>query len=336
MGESSNSFQAQSNLGRLSVIDPRKVWKDEARDFTPWLSQKENLDILGMTIGIDFDSQTTEHPVGNFSADIRCKDVNTGGWVVIENQLEDTDHSHLGQLLTYAAGIKAETAIWITSKVRDEHREAVNWLNENTSDKISIFAVQIELLQIGDSAIAPRFNIICEPNLWARAERIAAEGLTLSRQNLFEYWNQFADLIRNESKVMRPRKVSPSPYMVFSIGVSDCRLAVAALSQDKLLRVQLNIEGPFAKERHSVLEEHKQAIESAIGSTLTWSEKGIKREGFKVYVERPSDPLVQADWEQQQRWLYEMLHRFYDVFTPRLRQLSFNSSSEDVEASLAE
>lgn len=323
MSDSIDNGRLKNNLERLTAVPLRTVWKDEARDFTPWLSLKENLDQLGEAIGIRFDTQTTEHPVGDFSADIRCRDAETDGWVVIENQLEQTNHSHLGQLLTYAAGIKAETAIWISSKIREEHRETINWLNENTTDKISIFALEIELLRIGDSAIAPCFNVVCEPNRWARAERVAVEGMSQTRQNLYEYWNKFATKIKNESNVMRLRKVSPSPYMVFSMGgLADCRLQLAALSSEKLLRVQLNLDGKHARRRLAGLEQDKQAIETAIGSPLIWTEKGKKREGFCAYVESPSDPMIQSDWEQQQKWLYEMLHRFYEVFEPRLRQIS--------------
>lgn len=327
----------QQNLGSITSVPVREVWKDESLEFTPWLSQKENLDLLGSAIGIYLDSQTTEHPVGKFSADIRCKETGTDTWVVIENQLEETDHSHLGQLLTYAAGIGADTAIWVATRVREEHREAVNWLNQNTADKLSLFAVEIELLRIGDSPVAPRFHVVCKPNMWARAERNAAQELSVGRRTLMEYWNQFADLILRESKVLRPRKVSGSQYMTFSMGgLRGCRLMASALPQDKLLRVYLTLEGESAKDWLDKLAENQPEIEAAIGAgPLTWSERGTR--GYKVYAEKSADPLVQEEWESQQRWIFDLIHRFYDVFAPRLRHMpvtafSAEKSEEDDEA----
>ena len=149
-------------LGRLQKVELREAWTTESGDFTPWLAKEENLSLLGETIGIELELESQEKDVGPFRADILCKDTATDNWVLIENQLERTDHTHLGQLLTYAAGLNAVTIVWIAERFTAEHRAALDWLNEKTDEKINFFGLEIELWQIGDSPIAPKFNIISQ------------------------------------------------------------------------------------------------------------------------------------------------------------------------------
>ena len=153
-------------LGRLERVDLRKIWPDEAQDFTPWLAKKENLALLDETLGLELELEETEQSVGAFSADIVCRDAASESLVLIENQIEPTNHTHLGQTLTYAAGLDAVTIIWIASKFRDEHRAMLDWLNEKTEAQLSFFALEIELWRIGNSAPAPKFNIVARPNDW--------------------------------------------------------------------------------------------------------------------------------------------------------------------------
>lgn len=155
------------SLGELVEVPLREIWSDEAASFTPWLAKPEHLKKLGDTLGMELEPEDEEVSVGPFSADILCKDTVDGSWVVIENQIEKTDHRHLGQILTYAAGLGAKTLVWVASKFTEEHRAALDWLNEHTSDEISFFGLEIEVWRIGDSAPAPKFNIVCKPNDWS-------------------------------------------------------------------------------------------------------------------------------------------------------------------------
>lgn len=156
-------------LGTLTkVTDLRKIWLDEARDFTPGLSKEENLEILGNEVGLDIELIETEAKTGSFSTDILAKDQYTDDLIIIENQLEETDYKHLGQIITYASGHDAKTIIRIVKKVNESHRQAVDWLNEHTDMEINIFLIKIELWQIDDSIIAPKFNIISSPNNWTK------------------------------------------------------------------------------------------------------------------------------------------------------------------------
>ena len=178
-----------AKLGRLIKVPLREFWDKEDRDFTPWLADEENIGLLGETIGFDLEVEAQEKNVGPFRADILCKDTVTDSWVLIENQLERTDHSHLGQLLTYAAGLEAVTVVWIAEGFTDEHRAALDWLNEITDEKFSFFGLEIELWRIGDSPMAPKFNVVSHPNDWTKTvSRISRNELTSVQQLHLEYW----------------------------------------------------------------------------------------------------------------------------------------------------
>lgn len=158
----------QRSLGKLDRVQARDVFTHEALDFTPWLAQEENLALLGEAVGLSLILEAQEQPVGLFRADLLCKDADTEQWVLIENQLDRTDHSHLGQIITYASGLQAATIIWIAGKFTEEHRAALDWLNASTIQEVQFFGVEIECWQIGLSDVAPKFNIVSAPNQWRR------------------------------------------------------------------------------------------------------------------------------------------------------------------------
>lgn len=156
-----------NDLGTLEEItDLRKVWQHEATDFTPWLAK--NIGVLGNTIGIDITVEETESSVGDFNVDIFATDADTGKKIIIENQLEDTNHDHLGKIITYASGKEASLVIWIVKRARQEHIAAIEWLNNHTDDEVGFILCEIKLYKIGDSALAPKFEIIEQPNEWIK------------------------------------------------------------------------------------------------------------------------------------------------------------------------
>src|SRR5687767_12701248 len=186
----------QPRLGRLERVDLRQCWSDEARDFTPWLAQEGNMALLGDTIGLELEVEAQEKNVGLFRADILCKDTITGHFVLVENQLERTDHLHLGQLLTYAAGLEAVTIVWVARQFTEEHRAALDWLNGITNTTINFFGLEIELWRIGDSPLAPKFNVVSKPNDWSKTVRestsaASAATPTSTQQLHLEFWTQF-------------------------------------------------------------------------------------------------------------------------------------------------
>lgn len=174
------------DLGRLESVDLRTAWTSEPRDFTPWLAGEENLALLGETLGLELEADGTEMGVGPFSADILCHLPGTEHWVLIENQLEQTDHTHLGQIITYAAGLDALTVIWVAARFVEEHRAALDWLNDNTAEGISFFGVEVQLWRIGDSPPAPRFNVVSKPNAWTKKVRESApQGRQWDEESFF-------------------------------------------------------------------------------------------------------------------------------------------------------
>ena len=153
-------------LAKIKTVDLRIAWSNEATDFTPWL--QDNIDQLGDALGIELELQQREASVGAFSLDLLARDVSNNRPVIIENQLESTDHSHLGQLLTYAAGYDASAIVWIAKEFRDEHRAALDFLNGRTGEDTEFFGVVVELWKIDESRPAPHFRVVSAPNDWSK------------------------------------------------------------------------------------------------------------------------------------------------------------------------
>lgn len=317
------------SLGRLKKVDVDEVFTNEAGDFTPWLAQEENLKLLGETIGIDLELEAQEKDVGPFRADILCKDTATEKWVLIENQLERTDHTHLGQLLTYAAGLEAVTVVWIAEHFTDEHKATLNWLNERTDEKINLFGLEVELWRIGDSPIAPKFNIVSQPNDWTRSVQTAAAesaGLSVHKQTQLRFWMAFRDFMQKSSHI-RCQKAYPQHWMNHSIGRTGFHLAsIASLwdsetnTRNPEIRVELVLDGKDAKRHFVDLEADRAQIEKGIGFSLVWhitEEKNMCR----IYVRQGADFLNPERWPELHQWLKEKLETFHQVFAPLVKNL---------------
>ncbi|MCL2882624.1 MAG: DUF4268 domain-containing protein [Coriobacteriia bacterium] len=205
----------------LRIDDLRTVWKSEPKNFTNWLAEEDNLDLLGETIGLELELVETESAVGNYSADIIASEVNTGHKIVIENQLEDSNHDHLGKIITYASGKDASAVVWIVKHARDEHAQAIEWLNSHTDEGLGFFLLEIELWRIGDSKPAPRFNVVERPNDWGKAMK--AEGLNETERIRLQYWSAYkeqADETEWFRKVFTPQKPSKNFYSDLHLGSS--------------------------------------------------------------------------------------------------------------------
>jgi hypothetical protein len=178
---------------RLIDLPLREAWRHEALDFTPWLAQ--NIDHLSEAIGIPLELTGTEVAVESFSADILARNPMDDSIVLIENQLETTDHTHLGQIMTYLAGLEAQTVIWIAPQFRSPHLSAIRWLNQHTADGFSFFAVKARVVRIGDSPFAPIFEVVEKPNDWERAltrTRAEATGSTDPHSDTRAgFWNHY-------------------------------------------------------------------------------------------------------------------------------------------------
>lgn len=321
-----------TQLGRLERVDLREVWADEASKFTPWLAQEDNLVLLGDTIGIDLELEATEKDVGPFRADILCKDTRTGHWVLIENQLGRTDHGHLGQLLTYAAGLNAVTIAWIAAPFTDEHRATLDWLNEITDDQFSFFGLEIEAWRIGDSLTAPKFNIISKPNDWSRsvtraASSISEAALTGITKLQLEYWTAFRSYIESHSSIINPTKPLPQGWMTFSVGRSNFLLQAIVNTRDNRIAVYLAIGGPDAKPFFYILREPRDELEQGFGEGLDWRELPDKIES-QIYLSKDNtDPTDESRWGEQHEWLLEKMEKFDATFRPIVKTLNANDWS---------
>lgn len=320
-----------SRLGSLERVELESIWPNEAQDFTPWLAEPENLRILGDTLGMELEVEEQEAAVGPFSADILCKDSADGSWVVIENQIKKTDHTHLGQILTYAAGLEAKTLIWVAAKFTEEHRAALDWLNENTADDVSFFGLEIELWRIGDSAPAPKFNVVSKPNDWSKAVRAQAGGtdghITPHKQLQFEFWTAFKAYL-DENTSLKAQKPYYQGWLSLSIGRAGFYLAAITSAWNSVsetydapeIRVELILNSTEAKQQFVKLEGMKDQIQQRIDLPLTWHNPEGKKSA-KVYVRRDADFTNRDLWPEQFEWLARYLNKFAEVFKPMIKGL---------------
>ena len=195
-------------LGKLKEIDIRTVWPHEQYDFSKWLAQDENIQELGDSLNLSLTDVETETSVGNFRCDILAKDELTGKMVLIENQLEATNHDHLGKIITYASGLDAAVVVWIVASARDEHAAAIEWLNKHTDDEISFFLLEVHAYQIGDSDPAPQFTIIEQPNDFVKTVKSVAKSADMneSQKQRLEFWTRFNDVVESKGKPFNKRK----------------------------------------------------------------------------------------------------------------------------------
>ncbi|MFL6210341.1 MAG: DUF4268 domain-containing protein [Pyrinomonadaceae bacterium] len=317
-------------LGRLERVELRAAWGSESDDFTPWLALDENLRLLGETIGIDLELEAQEKSVGPFRADILCKETTTGNWVLIENQLERTDHTHLGQLLTYAAGLEAVRIVWIAERFTEEHRATLDWLNEITDERFNFFGLEVELWRIGGSQMAPKFNVVSKPNDWTKkvsgaAAHFQLAELTERKQLWLEYWTEFRDYLQQQRSFLKTQKPLPQHWYNFTVGRSYFVLSALAGFRDKWIKVALTLSGPDAKAHYHLLLQHREDIELEIGETLVWDERPDYKESHVYLIKNNVDPMMRSDWTQQYMWFRETLEKFHKAFAARIKTLDASS-----------
>ena len=312
------------SLGRLTRVELRAAWKNESSHFTPWLAQPENIALLAETMGLPADGlevQGQEQAVGPFRADILCRNTEDNSLVLIENQLERTDHSHLGQLLTYAAGLKAVTLVWLAERFTPEHRAALDWLNEITGEGFHIFGFEVELWRIGDSPFAPKFNVVVQPNEWARTIQNASQGGPASTpvgQMQIAYWTSFAEFLSSKKAPFKPPKPYPSNWMNWGLGRAGVSLLAFVNAGGIAVGIDVNSrEHPtwFHK-----LLAHRTTLEAEAGFTLEWEEKpGNKQSTLRVRHEL--DMRDEAHWPEAHGWMVARLTKLREAFRPLVKDL---------------
>lgn len=315
------------NLGKLVKIELRDIWLSESSDFTPWLAREENLLTLGETLGLELELEAQERAVGPFRADILCKDIATNAWVLIENQLERTDHTHLGQLLTYASGLEAVTIVWIAARFTEEHRSTLDWLNRITDETFRFFGVEVELWRIGDSPAAPRFNIVSKPNNWSKMVTQAARAideaeLTGTKALQIAYWGAFGStLLARGGALARERKPQAQSWMSYPVGRTGFSVNTSMVRPKRQVRAELYMSNPDAKAWFHLLHAQKEAIEGELGYAVDWEELPEGRDTRISISLNDADPEDQGDWSRQHEWLATRLNEFHRAFVNRVRLL---------------
>ena len=295
-------------LGKIKrVTDLRSIWPHEANDFTKWLADEHNLAKLGEEIGIELELEERESSVGNFNVDLYAKEEGTGRKVIIENQLEETDHDHLGKLITYASGKGAEVVVWVVKRARDEHRQAIEWLNQHTDTDLGFFLVEIELWQIDDSAIAPKFSVIERPNDWGKQMKSVA-GLNNTEQIQLAFWQKFNDKMNASpdfTKHFKTRKAQPQNWYDISVGSSEYHLCFTASIQKKHMSCGIYI--PDNKELFHLFKAHKAEFEAQFGKDIEWGEatKATRINIFKAF-----DVSDQEQWPAAFAWYLDNAIKF--------------------------
>lgn len=298
-------------LGKMKrITDLRTVWPHEANDFTKWLAEEANLEELGNAVGVDINLEERESTVGNFSVDLYATESDSGRKIIIENQLEDTNHDHLGKLITYASGKGAEVVIWVVKRARDEHRQAIEWLNQHTDSNIGFFLVEIELWQINDSLLAPKFNVVERPNDWAKTMK-SVDGMSETDRLKLEFWQAFNDQLGDDPvfvKEFNTRKPQPCHWYDLGLGTSAYFLSLNINTQKKKIDTGLYI--PNDKELFHKFEQHKAEFNAAFGTNVEFRDAG---KSSRILLYKSINVKDRTKWPEAINWLFEMSLKFKHI-----------------------
>lgn len=306
-------------LGKAEELKLSSVFAGEASEFTPWLSN--NLSNLASKLGFELQPEDTEVRIGSFRLDISAK-TSDGRVVVIENQFGRTDPTHLGQLLTYAGGLNAKVIIWIAEHIRDEHRAAIDWLNNNADDA-DFFAVEARAVKIDDSLPALFWDIVASPNTWTRAGGGIKPNTDLGPGPMLkkEYWTSLNSMIEEQDIKLTRFKPDGNNWQGSSIGNSDFFLNTTINSQDEWIRVEIYLGGPNSREWFERLEEKKSEIENKLGFELNWDPLEGKQ-SCRINIVIDADPTDRDDWTRQHEWIIEKRQEFEAAFRPLVKSVT--------------
>ncbi len=303
------------DFGKIEKLNLRDIWPMEAKDFTPWL--EDNINALGEALGMELEIKESEAAVGNFSLDLLAKDLGTGHTVIIENQLTQTDHDHLGKLLTYAAGYSASVVVWVADVIRDEHRQTLEWLNQRTDEETQFFGVVIEVFKIDNSKPAYSFKPVVSPSEWQKSKKRQISGNVSAKGEAYRnYFQSLIDELREEYRFTNAKIGQPQNWYEFSTGISGIRFSVS-FAQGGKARTEIYIdvgEGEKNKALFDWLYEQREAVHLKFGKDLTWERLDDKR-ASRIAIYR--DGSIQSNEEELieiKSWHVENLLTFKKVF----------------------
>jgi hypothetical protein len=306
-------------FGAIKRLNPKSVWPDEARYFTPWLA--ENLDELGSVLGMDLELLEVEASVGDFNVDILARNLGTGDEIVIENQFGATDHDHLGKLITYGSGFDAGAVVWIAESIREEHRQALEWLNQRTDSETQFFAIIMELIQVDESNPAFNFRPVVFPNEWKKSRRSRVEKSVSPRAERYRVFFQgLIDRLREEHRFTSAKAGQPQNWYSFTSGISGISYG-ASFAQGDRIRAEIYIDPgdqDVNKALFDKLHKEKQQIENEFGQELEWERLDEKR-ASRIAIYRPGNiEDTDDDLREYETWLIANLLNFKSVFHSRI------------------
>ena len=304
----------------LKRLKLRQIWKNEAQEFSPWLG--ENLAHLGERLGMELELTESEASVGDFSLDLLAKGLGAGRPVIIENQLTQTDHDHLGKLLTYAAGFDAATVIWIADAIREEHRQALDWLNQRTDAETQFFGVVVEVLQIGGSKPAFNFRPVVFPNEWQKRRRRRTTKTISTRGEAYrDYFQELIDELREKHKFTGARIAQPQNWYSFASGFTGITYSTS-FSQGNRARAEVYIDRGDGEQNDSLFEwlkGQRPEIEAEMQEPLEWEPLEAKRAcRIAIYRSGSIDDDAEA-LREVRRWAVNRLLKLKKAFDACLR-----------------
>lgn len=274
-----------SEIGKLTEVDVRELWRHEQYDFSNWLAKEDNIEYLDDILGLTLVNVDKEVYVGPYRCDLVAKDETTGITIIIENQLEGTNHDHLGKIITYASGLDAKVMVWIVKEAKQEHRAAVEWLNNNTVNDINFFLIEIHAYRIGNSAPAPKFEVVEKPNDFVKRGKLTPDNTELnkSQSERLAFWEQFNQVVINRGKPFNLRKATTDHWYDVAIGSSEAHIAIDLVNKNGRIVVETYISDN--KDLFDKIFGHKTEIENALGASLVWDRlDGKKAARIKFYI----------------------------------------------------
>lgn len=317
----------RQTLGTLETVELRKVWPNEATDFNPWLLA--NSGELSKALGLDLELTQTQYQVGKFLLDLIGTIQGTNDRVIIESQLGTSDHSHFGQLLTYAGGTDANYVIWIAGSFRDEYISAIDWLNSGTTEDMNFFAVEVSAVQIGDSQPAPLFKVVAQPNEWTKETKaITSAAISGERGQLqVDFWTRFLAAVAEERpQWTSSRRGRAQNWFPMSARLPDASYCVAFTGQQlksELVFQSNDIE--LNERRFNYLKQYRLEIEEAFGSPLIWHFPDGNKQCIVRFTE-PGDFMNQDSWESAIEWFIETQTRLRSTLDDYLQDLKQENS----------
>ena len=311
-----------ASIGQIQIEPIRTAFPKEASHLTTWLEQ--HIDVLGERIGVKLNVVQREAKVGSFNVDLLCEDGDSNA-VVVENQLEATDHDHLGKLLTYLVNLDAATAIWVTSEARPEHSKVVDWLNESTPANMSFYLVRAEAVRIDNSALAPLFTVVSGPSEQIKVQGDEKKDWAERNYRRVEFWKGLLEKSRSRTPLFANISPGPNHWIQTGVGKGGINLSYLVLRESAALELYIDCDQqPSGAQNKKILDalfEQRVEIEVEYGRPLEWMRLDDKR-ASKIRSIIPDGGLSTPEsWGQLQDRMISAMILFEQALVPRLKKL---------------